>query len=304
MKKIYLQNLIIALLLLPVVASAQQQALYTQYMFNGLVINPAYAGTGEALSMTAQARWQWVGLEGAPTTQTFSAHTPVRDKNIGLGLTVSHDAIGITKQTSVFGAYAYRIPIGGGFLSMGLQGGFSLLKGNYDDVYTLNADPAFQQLSSEFLPNIGAGVFYYNAVFYAGFSSPLLLESKARSGGADVFMQRRHYFLTSGMVFNLSRNVKAKPNILVKAIEGSPLSLDYNINFLFHDILWFGVSYRTPESICFLAELNINKKLRAGYSYDRVIESALKTVAVSSHEIMLNYRIALEKKGIVNPRLF
>jgi type IX secretion system PorP/SprF family membrane protein len=269
-------------------------------MFNGLAINPAYAGTGEALSITALARWQWTGVEGAPTTQTISAHTPVQGKKIGLGLTVVRDEIAVTKQTSVLAAYAYRLPVGSGYLSMGLQGGFSTLNVKYDDVYTLNPDPTFQQPSSQFVPNAGAGVFYYNSVFYAGVSCPMLIENEV----SGVLTQRRHYFLSTGMVFDLSKQVKVKPNILVKTVEGSPISADYNLNFLFHEVIWFGVSYRTSESINFLTELNINKKFRIGYSYDHVIESSLKTIATSSHELMLNYRINLAKKGIINTRYF
>jgi len=304
MKKLYLRSLSLSLFLIPLFAAGQQQILYTQYMFNGLAINPAYAGTSEALSITALGRWQWVGIEGAPRTQTLSAHTPIEGKNIGIGLTVTHDEIAVTKETGVYASYAYRLHIGSGYLSMGLQGGFSTQKGNYNDVYTVNPDPKFQGQTSTFLPNIGAGLFYYNSAFYAGLSAPLLMQNTIKNGGVDVYKQTRHYFFTSGMVFNLSPSVKAKPNILVKFIEGSPVSVDYNINFLFNNIIWFGISYRPPESVNFLIEFNVNKNFRIGYSYDHIIEKSLRSATVSSHEIMLNYRISLKKKGVVTPRYF
>jgi type IX secretion system PorP/SprF family membrane protein len=289
---------------MPLLVFGQQQVMYTQYMFNGLAINPAYAGTSEALSITALGRWQWVGIEGAPTTQTLSAHTPIEGKNIGVGLTLTRDEIAVTKETGVYASYAYRLHIGSGFLSMGLQGGFSTLKGNYNDVYTLSPDPMFQGQSSHFLPNIGAGLFYYNAVFYAGVSAPLLMENNIKSGGVNVYKQARHYFLTSGMIFNLSRGVKVKPNILLKFIEGVPISVDYNVNFLFSNVIWLGVSYRAPESVNFIGEINISKNFRIGYAYDHIIQNTLRTATSSSHEVMLNYRISLKKRGVVTPRYF
>lgn len=299
-----MQSVFVFLLVLPLVATAQQQSMYTQYMFNGLAINPAYAGTGDALSASALVRRQWVGLEGAPTTETISVHAPVQSKNIGLGLTVSMDQIAVTRQTGVYGAYSYRIPVRNGYLSAGLQVGFSAVRADYSEVYTLGQDPTFQQLYSQFLPNAGVGLFYYNSVFYAGLSAPLLIENKMESNGTDIFTQRRHYFFTSGMVFSLSDGVKAKPNILVKVVEGSPVSVDYNVNFLLNNTVWLGVSYRGPESINFLMELNINKRFRVGYAYDHIIQNTLKTVTTSSHEILLNYRVSLTKKGVVNPRTF
>lgn len=304
MKNLLLRILLFPLFLLPFCASGQQQVMYTQYMFNGLAINPAYAGTAEALSITALGRWQWTGIEGAPNTQTLSAHAPIEGRRIGLGLTVTRDEIAVTRETGVYASYAYRLNLGKGYLSMGLQGGFSALKGNYGDVYTLNPDPSFQGQSTAFLPNVGAGLFYYSSKFYAGLSAPLLLEDKMKDGGLVTYTQTRHYFFTTGMVFNLSDKIKAKPNVLVKLVEGAPVSVDYNLSFLLSNVVWLGVSYRRPESINFLVEFNINPKFRVGYAYDRVIEPSLRTATASSHELMLNYRISLKKNGIVTPRDF
>ena len=302
-KKI-LQGISLLLMLLPTMAYGQQQALYSQYMFNGLAINPAYAGMSGSLDIAALARWQWVGIEGAPTTTTLSAHAPIQSKKIGLGLTISRDEIGITNQTSVFAAYAYRIPVGKGHLSMGLQGGFASFNGDYNDLYTLNPDVTFQGQVSEFLPNAGAGLFYHTPVYYVGFSAPVLIQNKIENNNTDIFTQRRQYFLTSGAVLNLSRHVKAKPNILVNMVDGAPVSVDYNVNFLFKEIIGFGVSYRPPESIIFITQLDIDQRFQIGYAYDYIIERTLNNVASSSHEILLSYRIKLTKDSEITPRYF
>ena len=291
-------------LMLPSIAVAQQLPMYSQYMFNGLTINPAYAGTSDALNVSSQMRWQWTGLEGAPRTTTVSAHAPVQRKKIGLGFVVSRDEIAVFRQTSVFGMYAYRLQVGTGYLSMGLQGGFTAFRADYSKVYTLNPDATFQDTYSQFMPNAGAGVFYYNSLFYAGLSAPLLVANQVANGDAEVFTQRRHYFFSSGAVFKLSDRVKVKPNILVKMVDGSPLSVDYNINFLLNDIVWVGASVRPPESVCFLTEVNLNKRFRIGYSYDYITQPMLRSATTASHEVLLNYKISLVKNGVVTPRYF
>ena len=302
--KKFLRGIGVLLMLLPAMAYGQQQALFSQYMFNGLGINPAYAGMSGSLDIAALARWQWVGIEGAPTTTTLSAHAPIQSKKIGLGLTISRDEIGITDQTTVFAAYAYRLQVGKGHLSMGLQGGFTSFNGNYNDLYTLNPDVTFQGQASEFLPNAGAGLFYHTAVYYVGFSAPMLIQNKIQNNSTDIFTQRRQYFLTSGAVVNLSRHVKAKPNILVNMVDGAPVSVDYNVNFLFNEVIWFGVSYRPPESLIFITQLDIDQRFRIGYAYDHIIERTLSNVASSSHEILLSYRIKLVKNSVTTPRYF
>lgn len=283
---------------------AQQQASYTQYMFNGMAINPGYIGTHEALSFTALGRWQWVGMEGAPNTQTFAVHTPIKSKNIGVGLQAVRDEIAVSRFTTVMAGYAYRLPISGGYLSMGLQGGFQSFNANYNDAYTLGSDPTFQQSYSAFKPNFGAGLFYYNAIWYAGVSAPELLNHHIEQDGQSVFNTERHYFMTGGAVFTLTPDIKMKPNLLVKVINGAPVSVDYNVNFLFKEVLWLGFSYRPPESVSFLVELNISQNLRFGYAMDVVTNATLSQSANTSHEMMLNYRIPLRKDQVVTPRYF
>ena len=283
---------------------AQQQVTYTQYMFNGMAINPGYIGSHDALSVTALGRWQWVGLEGAPNTQTIAIHSPVPRKNIGLGLQVTRDEIAVTNMTSVLAGYSYRLPVGSGILSMGLQAGFQSYNADFSSVYTINSDPTFQENFSATKPNIGAGLFYYNPIFYVGVSAPLLINNTITNGATDVFTQRRHYFLTSGLMLNLSEHVKLKPNILVRAVDGAPLGIDYNVNVLLNNILWLGVSYRPPESINFLVEFELTQNFRIGYALDYIIDQTLSDVATTSHEVMLNYRFRLSKDKVITPRYF
>ncbi|WP_425390568.1 PorP/SprF family type IX secretion system membrane protein [Ekhidna sp.] len=283
----------------------QQQASFTQYMFNGMSINPGYIGTHEALSLTALSRWQWAGVEGAPSTKTFAAHSPIPGKNAGVGLQVMNDQIAITNTTSVMAGFSYRMQVGiNGYLSMGLQGGFQNIQNRYSEVYTMGLDPTFQQNYTSMMPNFGTGLFYYNPVWYVGASVPMLLNNKVEVEGNDMYTQKRHYFYTAGMAISASRNVLLKPNVLVKMVDGAPLSIDYNLNVLFNEIIWVGISVRPPESISFLTEINVTNKLRVGFAYDYVIDETLSDFAGASQEILLGYRIPWNKNGTSNLQIF
>lgn len=282
----------------------QQKELYTQYMFNGLTINPAYAGSHEALSLAAMSRWQWAGFEGAPTTQTISAHSPIKGKNIALGLMISNDEITIANTTSVTGIYTYRMEMGDGYLAMGLQGTLTNYSGDYSDLFVqTGTDNSFNNVS-EFTPNFGAGLFYYTSKFYVGFSIPELLNSKVEGDAGALYTQQRHYFLNAGTVFNLSENVKLKPNVLLKLVDGAPLGADFNLNALFSEIIWFGVSYRPPESISGIVQVHVSPRFSVGYAYDYIIQQELQELSTDSHEIMLNYRIPLFRDKVITPRYF
>ncbi|MEP1033149.1 type IX secretion system membrane protein PorP/SprF [Ekhidna sp.] len=287
-------------------AQAQQQVMFTQYMFNGLVLNPAYAGSHESISVTALSRIQWVGVEGAPNTQTLSIHSPVPGKNIGLGAFFVRDNIGVTTQNNFFLSYAYRIQMNRGILSFGLQGGFSDTQVSYDELGLSDAN--LTGTEGSFKPNFGAGLYYRTDRFYAGASVPYILrngsENEANSLPTDIETEQiQHYYFTSGAVFDLSPLVKLKPSILVKAVSGAPLEFDFNANILLDEKLWFGVSYRSFDSIDLLLELQLNEQFRLGYAYD-ITTSNLRKVNSGSHEIMLNYRFVFSKSKIVTPRYF
>lgn len=287
-------------------SQAQQQVMFTQYMFNGLVLNPAYAGSHESISVTALSRIQWVGIDGAPNTQTFSIHSPVPGKNVGLGAFFVRDNIGVTTQNNFYLSYAYRMQMSKGILSFGLQGGFSDTSVSYDELGI--ADSNLSGTESTFNPNFGAGVYYLTDRFYAGASIPYILNSGSNNEGNSLpddieTEQIQHYYVTTGTVFDLSHMVKLKPSILVKAVSGAPIEFDFNANVLFDDRLWVGVSYRSFDSIDLLLELQVNQQLRFGYAYD-FTTSDLRKVNSGSHEIMLNYRFVFSKSKIVTPRYF
>lgn len=284
---------------------AQQQVMFTQYMFNGLALNPAYAGSQESLSLTALAREQWRGVEGAPSTQTFSAHSPLREGKIGLGLLFLHDQIGLTNQTGVYGSYAYRISFSGSkTLSMGLQAGFSHFNARYSKLS--ETDPAFAgQDVKELHPNFGFGLYYTTNRWYVGASVPQLAENIFdRKDRNSAINQVRHYFLSAGYVMDLNENLKLKPNLLVKAVGGAPLEFDLNANLLIKNLIWVGASWRSMESIDALVQLQLTDQLQLGYAYDFATTAALHSINAGSHELMLNYRMGLFKRKIITPRYF
>lgn len=295
------------LLLLTIVFSlllqAQQQAMFTQYMFNGLAINPAYAGSHESISATALARIQWVGIDGAPRTQTFSVHSPIPGKNIGLGAFFAHDELGVTEQNTLYLSYAYRMQMSKGTLAFGIQGGLRTSSINYGDLGV--NDPNLQSNISESSPNFGAGLFYSTDRFYLGASIPVLMNNELGAGdNSDIqSKQIRHFFATAGYVFDLSPVLKLKPSGLIKSVSGAPIEMDINANLIINDLVWFGLSYRSFDSVSFLFDLQVNPQLRFGYAYDYTTTD-LGQANSGSHEFMINYRFVFAKNKIVTPRYF
>jgi type IX secretion system PorP/SprF family membrane protein len=290
--------------------AAQQVATYSQYMFNGLAINPAYAGSHEAMSATVLGRFQNVGLSGAPNTQTFSIHSPLVSKRAAVGMLVIHDQLSVINQTGVHFSFAYRIPVNSNprnpaTLSFGMQGGLSMYNAKYTqlDIYD-RPDPAFDQDIREARPNIGAGVFLSNNNAYVGLSMPSMLNNVFERGeDYETVYQNKPVILTGGYVFLINRMLKFKPNFLFKAIDNRPVELDINANFLFDEVLWAGLSYKSSRQIVLMTQLQITEQLQFGYSYT-VSAGPIRTVELGSHEIMLNYKFWFNKKGVVSPRYF
>ncbi|HTH56847.1 MAG TPA: type IX secretion system membrane protein PorP/SprF [Cyclobacteriaceae bacterium] len=293
--------------LFTVTAAAQQVASYTQYMFNGLAINPAYAGSHEALSTSFLSRFQNVGLRGSPNTQTLSIHSPLLNKRVALGMLVIHDQISVIDQTGIHFMYAYRLPVfgGKGTLSMGLQGGVSFYRADYThlDIYNPN-DPVFGNDVREARPNFGAGLFYYTKFAYAGVSMPNLINNVFDRGAQfQTVYQNKPIILTGGYVFTLNRMLKIKPNALLKFLDDRPVEFDLNCNLLLDEVLWVGLSYKSSNAIALLTQIQITDQLQFGYSY-QVATGPINSVAVGSHELMVNYRFMYHKKGLVSPRYF
>lgn len=291
-------------------SNAQQQTMYTQYMFNQLAINPAYAGSHESMEATFLQRKQWWGLEGSPTTQSFTYHTPINERKISLGFLFNHDKIGVEDQLDFNIFYAYRLQFkNGGNLAFGLQGGAASYRLNYTDDAWLTKDgldPAFPdgEIEKSFLPNFGAGVYYNSEAFYMGFSVPRLLNN-AYSGTVDTDIggQKQHFFFNTGVVFG-GDNIKWKPNVMAKYVQGAPVSIDINLNALIRDALWVGVSHRLLESFQAILELQLTEQLRIGGAYDFATLTEIRPIQYGSWEVMLNYVMTYSKSKIATPRYF
>jgi type IX secretion system PorP/SprF family membrane protein len=303
----------IAILLLSVsTAFSQQLPQFTQYMFNTISINPAYAGSRETFSAVGLHRSQWVGLEGGPETQTLSIHTPLKNEKIGLGLSFINDKLGYENFSYIYGDFSYTIQTGvESKLAFGIKGGFThynLDEELLNDPSVVN-DPFFNDVSNRWSPNIGAGLYWHTNRWYLGLSAPRILNTdynKGRNGSIDyVALERISYYVTGGYVFDLSENTKLKPSVLLKATNGAPLSFDISANFLFNETFWFGAGYRINESaaaIGGIADFQVSKQLRIGYAYEYPI-SDIRPYTSGTHEVLLMFEV-FKSKRIKSPRYF
>lgn len=299
---------IIILLLTSGSLFAQQEAMYSQYMFNMMAVNPAYAGSREVLSITGLSRAQWVGLEGAPISNTLSLDMPIKDKRVGLGVQVFNDKIGIMSNSGFYGSYAYRIRFEKSTLSFGLQGGFVNFTANYAQVrlsssLTAIPDRAFQENANIMIPSAGAGLFFNNDNYYIGASLPNLLNTQISSGSQVKVNKYDHLFLMGGYVFNINNDFKLKPSALLKVVSGAPIQLDANMNFWMYDVIALGVSYRTGDAAVAMIELQAAPNFKVGYAYDQSL-NALSYFHSGSHELMLRYEFGYTKDKIITPRYF
>ncbi len=280
---------------LPWKSGAQHSIVYSQYLFNGLLINPAYAGSHVQLSATLTYRNQWVNFPGSPVTTTFGVHNSFLKGRIGTGLLVTSDRIGSYSNTSLFGSYAYAIKtITGGVLSMGVQAGFNNFKADFGELnLRAGQDPVFSVFMNEFKPNFGGGVFYYDKKFFAGFSVPTILtHAELFKGGLDQLKIPRYYYLHGGMKIPLDPRTKRvifQPSILLRAQDGTPLSADLNLNVVFDELISIGTSYRSGDGSILLINYKLSEKIYVGYSYDWTV-SDLRRFSKGSHEIMINFR--------------
>jgi type IX secretion system PorP/SprF family membrane protein len=278
-------------------------------MFNGLALNPAYAGSKPFASSTMVVRKQWAGFEGSPTTQSATLHGLLDNKKVGLGVMINNDHTGVTNQTDLFGSYAYHLGDKTGRLSFGLQAGFSYFKSTLSDLKVWqNNDPVYQlNTLSNVLPNFGFGMYYYSDNYYAGFSAPYIFsfdpQQKFSFKLDGVHHLARHYFLTGGYVFILSNELKIKPSVLIKYIHHAPLQADINVNVLVYNLIWGGISYRTGDAIVVIAEYQLTKKMRLGYSFDLTL-TELRNYSAGSHEIMLGYDFGYMLQKMKTPRYF
>jgi len=292
---------------------AQQDPMYTHYMDNTLVINPAYAGSRDALTVTGLFRSQWVNFKGAPVNQTITMHAPLKNEHIGMGFSVSNDKIGPTNNTSFVVDFAYRITLTKkSKLALGLSAGANIFQANLSALQlNQQSDPTFQNnITNHVTPNVGFGAYYSRERFYAGVSTSNLIQSNYSSitqvnGAPLIGQEQRHYYLIAGAVFNLSDNLAFKPTGLVKVTSGAPAELDVTASFIIMKRLLLGAMFRTGDSFGALVGFNITDQLHIGYSYD--FSYGLKTSVYNqgSHEIMLRYDfLFFEKKQVHSPRYF
>ena len=311
MKKLYLSAFLVLLGFTDM--TAQQDPHYTQYMYNMNVINPAYAGSKENLAFGLLYRAQWVDVEGAPKTGTFSGHSPV-GKNVGLGLSAIVDEIGPVKESNVYADFSYTLNLGGEHrLALGIKAGATFHDvGLYSDIgngfVPSPGDPAFSENVNNTYLNVGAGFFYYTQKYYLALSVPNMLKSThldlTQNGQQYEFgSETSHYFLTGGYVFQLSENTKMKPSFMVKSSFDVSPSIDGSLNFLFFERFEIGATYRLDDSFGGMVNYAITPNLRIGYAYDHII-SDLNVTTPSSHEIMLLFDVNFPKKVSRSPRYF
>lgn len=290
---------------------AQQDALFSQYMFNKLAINPAYAGSRELLTADLLYRYQWVNIDGAPKTISASLHSPLNNPHLALGANVYNDQIGAMSTTGVMGTFAYRIIFPKSKLSFGLQAGFKSSGIDYSLINSRDGNDPFMiyrdELKKKAVPDANFGVYYYSQRFYAGISSQQLLQNQTlmvsdSAGNTQFTKLLTHFYGMVGGAIPMGDNVVFRPSLLVKYVKNAPAQLDVNASFLFANVLWLGASYRTEKAVSFMTEINIAQNIRLGYSYD-IWFNELKAFNKGSHEIRLSFDLNVGKR-LLSPRYF
>lgn len=307
MKKIYI--LLLVFLISSVEIFAQQDPMFTHYMDNTLAINPAYAGSRDALTLLALHRSQWVGFDGAPITQTLTVHSPVFSPNTGLGLSLLNDKIGPINNTSIYIDFSYRIKFDHSYLAFGLKSGVNLMKVGLQDVDLIDPnDPAYSlDYQSAFMPNFGAGMYYYTDRFYLGLSVPKILQNNLFNSTVDqdLLQAVRHYFFIAGAYFNLGDNLKFKPTTFVKVVPAAPVEVDITGTFIYRDKIMGGLMYRTGDAAGILLGVYLTPQITLGYSFDWSMTNTTGVYNGGSHEILLRYDFFfIQQKKIRSPRYF
>ncbi|WP_397362617.1 type IX secretion system membrane protein PorP/SprF [Olleya sp. R77988] len=315
MKKIKAYSIAILLLLGCAQTIAQQLPQFSQYMFNTISINPAYAGSRETISVVGLHRSQWVGLAGAPTTSTISVHTPLKDEKIGLGLSVINDELGYENFVFVYGDFSYTIDLSEKTkLAFGLKAGFThynLDQEGFLDDPTVAVDPFFSNFTNRWNPNIGVGAYLHQNRWYLGLSAPRILNTDYNESALDpevdyIALERVGYYLTAGYVFDLNATTKLKPSALVKVTNGAPISFDLSAHLLFNEKFWLGGSYRynrDTSTIGALTDFQISPQMRIGYAYEHYITD-LRPYTGGTHELLLMFEVFKPTKRVKSPRYF
>lgn len=309
MKKIFFSLLIF---LVTINGYTQQDSQFTNYMYNTVNINPAYAGSRGVMSILGLHRSQWVGLDGAPVTNTFSLNTPFNNSNFGLGVSIVNDRIGPSDENAISVDVSYSIPTSENYkLSFGIKGTANLLNVDFTKLNIYNQGDLYSQqnVDNKFSPNVGAGVYYHSNKTYFGFSVPNFLETQhfdknsISLASSSVAAEKMHYYFIAGHVFDLTDNVKLKPAVLSKIVNGVPLQLDLSANFLFNEKFTLGAAYRWDAAASFLAGFQVSDSWLIGYSYD-LETTKLANYNSGSHEFFLRFELFRNIGKVVSPRFF
>ena len=298
--------ILLVFVLFSVLCSAQQDAQFTQYMYNTISVNPAYAGSRGALSVFGLYRTQWVGLDGAPETSTFSINTPLNNSKLGLGVSLVNDKIGPTNENTLSADLSYSVPTSETFkLSFGIKATANLFNLNVSKLsFEDQDDPQFQGLDNKFTPNIGAGVYWHSDKAYLGFSIPNFIETnRYDDNDTAIFKEKINYYFMAGYVFDLNYDIKFKPALLTKIVQGAPLQVDVSGNFMFYDKFVLGLAYRWSASLSAMAGFQVSDGLYIGYGYDHETTN-LRKYNSGSHEVFLRFEFFNNYSKMISPRFF
>ncbi len=305
-------NLLLSILLMWIGTSrvfAQQDPMYTQYMNNLQLVNPAYVGSADLLTVMAVSRNQWVSISGAPATQSVLAHSPIKTYNMGLGFSLLHDKVGVISQTGAYVDYSYFLDVTPTQrLALGLKGGVNFYDGGLTDLQTVDPDdPVFaRDINRNFLPNFGIGALFYTDRYYVGLSVPKLIQNTINKNSTStnaVSKEDLHVFFMGGYVFNINRFVKFKPYLLTKFVKDAPVSVDISVAFLLYDRLWLGAMFRPGDSYGAMLQVQATKQIKVGYSYD-LTTSDLGAFSKGTHEVMVTYDFDFGRGRVRSPRYF
>ena len=294
------------MLLLGMVSYSQQDAQYTQYMYNTINVNPAYAGSRGVMSIFGLHRTQWVGLDGAPVTNAFSINSPIENSNLGVGLSFINDKIGPTNENTISADISYTIKTSESYkLSFGVKGTANLFSLDRDKLNPVDqSDPSLQNLNNYFSPNVGAGVYFHSDKSYVGVSVPNFLETKRYDDNSvAVYKERLNLYFIGGYVFDITPNLKFKPAFLAKAVEGAPLQVDVSGNFLINEKFVLGAAWRWSAAASLIAGFQVSDGIYIGYGYD-LETTKLANYNSGSHEVFLRFELFKRAERIASPRFF
>jgi type IX secretion system PorP/SprF family membrane protein len=306
--KVFIKILILVLVMLVAKPSmAQQLPQFTQYMYNTIAINPAYAGSRETLTIVGLHRNQWAGFPGAPTTQTLSIHSPLRNEKIGLGFSLINDELGFENHVYMYGDFSYTIKLNEiSKLAFGVKAGFTSF--NLDKrLFELNPeDQLIQNIEDRWTPNIGAGVMWHWERGYLGLSAPRLINNNYSTDSGYKALERVSYYFTGGYVFNIGYTTKFKPAYMIKATNGASLSIDASANFLFYEKLWLGAAYRfndTAGALGFMADFQVLRDWRIGYTFE-LPTSEIRPYTHGTHEFIIMFEVFNPRRRVASPRYY